>query len=99
MHDGADKLKKHGIIRLEDGTYEFYWLGRRLSLEEFNRQIANTLRALKGEMDALTEGMDLGALFDETKEFLAREQALEGILRLPLCPPCRDLVERAGKGE
>ena len=85
-------MKKHGVLRREDGTYEFYWLGNRLSLEEFNEQTYRTASSLKGELDAIAQGMDMGAHFADAKESLAELHVIEEILKLPLCDPCRKLV-------
>jgi hypothetical protein len=83
---------KHGVQRNEDGTYEFHWLGNRLSLEEFNEQTLRTARSLKGELEALAQGMDMGSHFDAAKESLAQLRGIEEVLKLPLCSMCRYLI-------
>ena len=85
-------MKKHGVLRCEDGTYEFYWLGNRLSLEEFNEQTYRTASSLKGELDAIAQGMDMGAHIVDAKEILTELHAIEEVLKLPLCDPCRKLI-------
>ena len=85
-------MRKHGVVRAEDGTYEFYWLGNRLSLEEFNEQTYRTATSMKGELEAIAQGMDMGAHFTAAKEELAELHAIEKVLKLPLCGPCRKLI-------
>lgn len=79
---------RHGVYRAEDGTYEFYWLGNRLSLEEFNAQTLQTASGLMDEADAMAKGMDIAALCDAGKETAIRLDVIEEVLKLPLCEAC-----------
>lgn len=83
---------KHGVVRLEDGTYEFYWMGNRLSLEEFNDQTFRTASSVCEEIKGIAMGMDMAQHFDDTKITLAQVKAIEDVLKLPLCDACRRLI-------
>lgn len=85
-------MTKHGIVRLQDGTYEFYWLGNRLSMEEFNEQTFRVAKNLKDECDAIAQGMSIGVLCREGKETSAELRALQTVCKLPLCEACRKLI-------
>lgn len=83
---------RHGVLRAEDGTTEFFWLGNRIPLEEFNRHILEMVAQIQVEVDAVALGMDLGAAVDAGKISLAKLEAVDQVLRLPLCAPCRKLI-------
>jgi len=85
---------RHGAYRAEDGTYEFFWLGNRLSMEEFNEQTLRTASSLKDEVSAMAEGMDIAACCDAGRETVVRLEAIEEILKLPLCEACRRMIGR-----
>lgn len=83
---------KHGVIRLEDGTYDFYWFGQRMSLEEFNEQTHATASSLKDEVDAISQGMDIAALCQDARIRAVELENLERLAKLPLCDHCRKLI-------
>lgn len=83
---------KHGVIRGAEGSYDFYWLGNRLSLEEFNEQTYRMATQIKGELEALAQGMDMGSHFDTAKELSIKLDLVEFILRLPLCDSCKEHI-------
>lgn len=83
---------KHGVTRENDGTHGFYWLGKRLTLEELNEQLKRTVSEMKCEVDAVAQGMDLGANIDAAKITLAKLDAVREVLELPLCRICKKLV-------
>lgn len=85
-------MTKHGVVVTDNGVYEFWWFGNRLSLEDFNKQIWRTSTRLKGEIDSFAEGMDLRAAIDGGEKALAKVEAIEEILKLPLCGPCRRMI-------
>ena len=82
----------HGVKRLEDGTYEFWWLGGRRSMGEFNRLTYGLASKISGEVDAIAQGMDIAASVNMGKEVLAKLEAVEEVLRLPLCESCRKMI-------
>lgn len=82
----------HGAKRLEDGTYEFWWIGNRLSLEEFNQQTYKTATIIADEVDAVARGMSIKESLNAGQDALARLDEVEKILKLPLCDECRKLI-------
>lgn len=85
-------MVNHGVKRLEDGTYEFWWLGGRQSLDEFNRLTYGLASQVADEARAIAEGMDLKATLNAGQDALARLDEIEKVLKLPLCDPCRKLI-------
>jgi hypothetical protein len=85
-------MTQHGVVRLEDGTYEFYWIGNRLSMEEFNEQTLRVAKSLKDEVDAIAQGMSIGVLCREGKEASSELRALQKVCTLPLCDACKKLI-------
>lgn len=83
---------KHGVTRGPDGTYGFYWLGNRLSLEDFNEQLRRTAEAIKGELEALAEGMNMGSNLDAARIAGAKLDVIKEVLELPLCRVCKKIV-------
>jgi hypothetical protein len=82
----------HGVLRCKDGTYEFYWLGNRLSLEDFNKQTFHVAQQIFDEINGVAMGMDLSGQFEESKIVLAQLEIVEKVLKLPLCKPCRNSI-------
>lgn len=85
-------MSKHGVMLDGDGIHQYWWFGNRLSLEDFNKQIWRTSMRLKDEIDAVAEGMDLGAAIKDGEKVSAKLEAIEEVLRLPLCDKCRHLI-------
>jgi len=86
---------RHGVSRTSDGVYEFHWLGKRLSLEEFNVQLISATSEMKGELDAFAQGMDTGVALDAAKELTLKIDLIESVLRLPFCAPCKKLINES----
>jgi hypothetical protein len=82
----------HGVLRCEDGTYEFYWLGSRLSLEDFNKHTFQVAQEIFEEINGVAMGMDLSGEFDASKIVIAKLEAVEEVLKLPLCDACRKVI-------
>lgn len=87
--------KMHGVFVSESAgeySYRFFWLGNRLSLEEFNEQLAATAATLKGEIDALAQGMDMGAHGKDADTLSGKMDERQRILELPICEPCKKVI-------
>lgn len=82
-----------------EGDYEFYWLGRQVGPDEFNYNLRRMAGALKGEIEAMAHGMDMGAYLGEANKVLAKLETVEAILELPLCSKCRGIIEYGKSGE
>lgn len=83
---------KHGVYRCENGTYDFYWLGTRMALEDFNAKTHQVAQQIFEEINGVAMGMDLSSSINEGQLALAKIEAIEGVLKLPLCTECRKLI-------
>lgn len=86
---------KHGIFEREyttENIYDCFWLGERVHQNEFNDRLAGMTRSARKDLDWMAIGMDLKSKVNEGEKVVAQIDAIEEILKLPLCGACRKLV-------
>lgn len=89
-------MKQHGVVKLEDGTYEFWWFGARQTIEEFNGLVRGLAHQVADECASIARGMDMAQSVRAGADALAKLETLEEVLRLPLCASCKALIGHTG---
>lgn len=84
-------MKKHGV-ELDHGKPVFWWMGQRVTHDEFNAYCRESLNVLVDGWGEFTRGMDLGAITHAGHLEVAKIDQVEQILKLPLCDTCRKLI-------
>lgn len=94
---------KHGIHqnRIKNGSveydfvYEFYWMGEKVTQDDFNERLLSMTKSAGNDMDWLLKGMELKASINEGDKTVAQLEALEAMAKLPFCDACRKLIGAA----
>lgn len=60
-------ILKHGVERLSDGCFSFFWAGEEVALVDFNQRLKDSQETMLGEINAFALGMDTKALCDNGK--------------------------------
>jgi len=91
---------KHGLVRklIEGGTaeydftYEFYWMGEKISEEDFNDRFRSQTISVAQDVNSFIQGFDAKKILNAGQRTLIELKTLEQVAKLPLCPECRKLI-------
>jgi len=82
----------HGALQSPDGSYRFFWFGQERTLDGFNESLFEFTKCKAEEVAAFASGMHLSASLDAAQRTLGALDALEEVVKLPLCDRCRALI-------
>jgi len=84
---------KHGILAAaeKDGPAEFWWVGERVGVAEFNRRLHDQTRMVGQDLARMLVGIK--EAFIKGEKVAAERELIEKIARGPLCEVCRMMIE------
>lgn len=92
-------MKKHGVYKADnpqgleyDFTHEFYWMGEKIELADFNERLMAQFKSAARDLDWMLKGMELKDGLNEGEKTVAQLDEVEKIAKLPLCKDCRKLI-------
>jgi hypothetical protein len=90
---------KHGIHQRAaagETFYECFWLGEKVTEEDFNDRLAGMTASAGKDLDLFIQGFDAKKSLNAGQKTLSELHALEEVAKLPLCEACRKLIGEIG---